>query len=107
MTATTVYHEMPFRLSVCGKDEIDTFAERSVTHILSLEDPETPKDTPAWFKGVHWQLHFHDVESTEEAKVVDGTAVTERQVVAILRCAEECLEASRAQRGLVRPRSSA
>jgi predicted protein tyrosine phosphatase len=95
--SAAVKHDIPFRLSVCGKDEIDGYAHHGVTHILSLEDPRTPKETPPWFHGVHWQLHFHDVESIEEAQVVDGTAVTEKQVAAILRAGADCLKASQGE----------
>ena len=86
--------KLPFRLSICGKSEADGFAGRGVTHILSLEDPQTPKRTPAWFRGVHWQLQFHDVESAEEAQMLGGRAVTPRQVQAILDCGQQCLKAS-------------
>lgn len=87
--------ELPYLLSVCGKSEIDGFARRAVTHILSLEDPETPKDTPAWFQGVHRQIHFHDVESVEDARMMQAAAVTQAQVAEILRFGEECLKESR------------
>jgi len=87
--------EMPYLLSVCGKSEIEGFARRSVTHILSLEDPDTPKDTPGWFQGVHRQIHFHDVESVEDARMMNAAAVTQAQVAEILRFGEECLKESR------------
>lgn len=89
--------EMPYLMSVCGKSEIDSFAHRAVTHILSLEDPETPKDTPGWFKGVHRQIYFHDVESVEDARMMDAAAPTQAQVAEILRFGEECLKESRRQ----------
>ncbi len=85
----------PYRFSVCGKNEIDNFSTKDVTHILSLEDPGTPKETPVWFKGVHWQIQFHDVESLSEAREFGSTAPTREQVAEVLRYGEECLKASR------------
>lgn len=85
---------LPFRLSICGKGELEGFAGRGVTHILALEDPSVPKSPPAWFKGVHWQLQFHDVDSVQEAQLLNGSAVTEQQVRAILDFGQECLKAS-------------
>lgn len=85
---------LPFRLSICGKDELDGFAAQGVTHILALEDPAVPKSPPAWFTGEHWQLQFHDVDSVEQAHLLNGCAVTEQQVQAILDCGQECLKAS-------------
>lgn len=85
---------LPFRLSICGKDELDGFAGQGVTHILALEDPSVPQSAPAWFQGVHWQLQFHDVDSVEQAQVLGATPVTEQQVQAILDCGQECLKAS-------------
>lgn len=87
---------LPFRLSVCGKDELEGFAGQAVTHLLALEDPSVPKSPPAWFRGVHWQLQFHDVDSVEQARLLNGCAVTEQQVRAILDCGQECLKASAA-----------
>ncbi len=86
----------PYRFSVCGKNEIDNFSTEGITHILSIEDPGTPKETPAWFKGVHWQIQFHDVESFSEARAFNATAPTQEQVAEVLRCGEECLKASQA-----------
>jgi len=90
--------KLPYRLSVCGKHEIDNFSARRLTHILSIEDPGTPQETPAWFKGIHWQIQFHDVESMREAIDFDATAPTEPQVAEILHYGEECLAVSRVRR---------
>lgn len=87
--------ELPYRLSVCGKHELHEFAGDFLTHLLSLEDPETPKETPRWFKGPHRQLLFHDVESPQEAVMTGATAPTRENVAEILRFGRQCLEASR------------
>jgi predicted protein tyrosine phosphatase len=87
--------EMPYSLSVCGKSEIDGFIHQTLTHILSIEDPDVPQETPPWFKGTHRQVQFHDVESLEEARMMNATAATQAQVAEILRFGEECLRASR------------
>ena len=88
---------LPYRLSVCGKSEVDDFARESVTHLLSVEDPGTPKETPEWFGGVHRQLLFHDVESLEDARLMGAVAATEAQVSDILGFGRDCLKASRHQ----------
>jgi predicted protein tyrosine phosphatase len=87
--------KLPYRLSVCGKSEVEEFSHQAITHLLSLEDPGTPQDTPDWFKGVHWQFHFHDLESVSDAFMMGGTIVTRDQVAQLLRCGEECRNASR------------
>lgn len=53
--------DLPYRLSVCGKSELPQFAGRGVTHLLSLENPDVPKETPDWHTGPHAQLRFHDL----------------------------------------------
>lgn len=88
---------MPYRISVCGKREVDAFAQERVTHLLSLEDPEVVQETPAWFNGEHRHLTFHDVESTAEAKLLFAVAPTRAQVAEILKFGEHCRQASAAQ----------
>ena len=82
---------LPYGIFVCAKYEIDGFANMGLTHLLSLEDPQTPKATPAWFKGNHLQLQFHDVESPREAEAVRAQVPTHEHVVEILRMGERCL----------------
>jgi predicted protein tyrosine phosphatase len=77
---------------------VDQFAERNVTHLLSLEDPGTPKETPAWFKGPHVQLHFHDVDRPGELGTSSGVAPGKGHVTEILRVGASCLEAATAGR---------
>ena len=88
---------MPYRLSVCGKREIEGYVHQAITHLLSIEDPETPKDTPRWFEGPHHQIYFHDVESIEDARMMNAVAATQAQVGEILRFGEECLAVSHRQ----------
>ena len=86
---------MPYQISVCGKHELDDFANTAVTHLLSFEDPSTPKTTPQWFHGIHLQLQFHDVESEAEAREFGAVAPTKSDVAEILQFGEECLAACR------------
>lgn len=88
---------LPYRVSVCGKNELGRFAGEAVTHLLSLEDPGTPKETPRWHAGPHAQLLFHDVGRREAARV-GATAPTEAQVRAILEVGARCLQAARERR---------
>ena len=39
---------LPFRLSICGLDELPNFAQAGVSHVVSILDPRTPD--PAVFK---------------------------------------------------------
>jgi predicted protein tyrosine phosphatase len=87
-----VMSRLPYRLSVCPKRLVDDYRGEGVTHLLSLEDPGTPKGTPAWFKGIHRQHHFHDVESVQEAESLNAVPPTEAQVALILAFGEECLK---------------
>lgn len=82
---------LPYRLFICGKHEVRGFAASGLTHMLSLEDPETPKATPAWFKGIHVQLHFHDVESNAEARTLRAQEPTRDHVAEILQFGQRCL----------------
>ena len=74
----------PAKVIICAKHQIDAHALSGVTHILSIEDPEIPKTTPPWFRGVHRQIQFHDTESEEEAKLLDLVAPTAAQIKEIL-----------------------
>jgi len=87
---------LPYRLSVCAKKLVKDYCGEGVTHLLSLEDPGTPKATPDWFRGIHRQLHFHDVDSVQEARALRATAPTEDQVSSILEFGDECRKASQA-----------
>jgi predicted protein tyrosine phosphatase len=54
---------MPFRLTICGIDELAQHCEVGVTHVLSILDPAAPE--PAAFAGYdphhRLELRFHDV----------------------------------------------
>ena len=82
---------LPYRLFICGKGEVNGFASLGVTHLLSLEDPGTPKATPMWFRGVHEQLQFHDVENAIEPAGIQGTPPCPEKVRAILQFGQRCL----------------
>ncbi len=79
----------PVKIVICGKEEIDAHAQSGVTHILSIENPQTPKTTPAWFKGEHRQLLFNDIESTEEARILNLVAPRKLHLQEILNYGRE------------------
>jgi predicted protein tyrosine phosphatase len=85
---------MPYKISICGKQGVGNFFNQGVTHILSLEDPSVPKETPIWFSGTHQQLQFHDVESTRDAAAMMAIAPTLEHVSAILQFGKTCQRAS-------------
>jgi predicted protein tyrosine phosphatase len=53
----------PFRVTICGLNELDLHCEAGVTHVLSILDPEWPE--PAAFLAFsphrRLELRFHDV----------------------------------------------
>jgi predicted protein tyrosine phosphatase len=53
----------PFRLTVCGIDELDEHGEARVSHVLSILDPGWPVPTAFGAFGEHerLELRFHDV----------------------------------------------
>ncbi len=53
----------PFRITVCGLDELAGHRARNVTHILSILDPGWPEPEALHAFDVHrrLKLHFHDV----------------------------------------------
>jgi predicted protein tyrosine phosphatase len=97
MPVETSAPPVPYRVSICGKDEIESFCGKGVTHLLSVEDPDTPKVTPSWFEGVHQQILFHDVESAQFAEECCAVPPTRRSVAEILEFGERCLLDSRSR----------
>lgn len=87
---------LPYRLFICGKAEVHGFAGSRLTHLLSIEDPGTPKATPMWFRGLHEQIHFNDVENDREAASLAGKLPCRQTVQAILNFGERCLGRSKA-----------
>jgi predicted protein tyrosine phosphatase len=53
----------PFRITVCGIDELGAFCTAGVTHVLSILDPGWPEPTAFGAYGEHerLELRFHDV----------------------------------------------
>lgn len=54
---------VPFTVTVCGIDELDSFGAAGVTHVLSILDPDHPEPTAFGSYGEHQrlELRFHDV----------------------------------------------
>jgi predicted protein tyrosine phosphatase len=84
----------PYLLSICGKHELDRFEHREITHLLSIEDPGTPKETPCWFRGLHLQLQLHDIDTPAQAAAQEGVLPSLADVEAILQLGSECLAAA-------------
>lgn len=62
---------VPFRITVCGIDELVDFAEVGVSHVLSILDPDYPEPDAFARYPAHakLELRFHDVIE-ERAEVV-------------------------------------
>jgi predicted protein tyrosine phosphatase len=54
---------IPFRVTVCGLDELVALDAAGVTHVVSILDPGWPEPEPLRNFDVHCRLklHFHDV----------------------------------------------
>lgn len=56
---------LPFKMSICGLDEIERFAGAGVSHVVSLLDPDWP-DPDGWAAlgpVEHHRFHMHDIIS--------------------------------------------
>jgi predicted protein tyrosine phosphatase len=53
----------PFKITICGIDELVDYSDAKVTHVLSILDPSTPKPDAFGAYGEHarLELRFHDV----------------------------------------------
>lgn len=92
---TPALPQLPFRISICGRADLPQFANTEVTHLLSIDNPETVTPTPAWLRGVHWHCLFHDVDTTYLADGNTVIAPTRENVHNILDYGRTCLDASR------------
>ncbi len=71
----------PFRITICGLDELADCHASGVTHVLSILDPGWPEPEPLRAFDVHrrLKLHFHDVIET-----LPGSLAPERWDVELL-----------------------
>jgi predicted protein tyrosine phosphatase len=55
--------EAPFTITVCGLEELAGHADRQVSHVLSILDPEQPEPEAFGAYGEHarLELKFHDI----------------------------------------------
>src|SRR5215469_13190440 len=55
--------DTPFLITVCGLEELAGHAERQISHVLSILDPEQPEPEAFGAYGEHarLELKFHDV----------------------------------------------
>ncbi len=62
----------PFRISVCGIDELDRHCESGVSHVLSILDPDWPVPEAFGAFGEHakLELRFHDVIDEHNTDVI-------------------------------------
>jgi predicted protein tyrosine phosphatase len=53
----------PFKITICGIDELVDYSDAHVTHVLSILDPATPEPDAFGSFGEHakLELRFHDV----------------------------------------------
>lgn len=71
---------LPFRVTICGLDELPGFCAAGVTHVLSLLAPENPE--PVAFAGYaahrRLELRFHDIIEPEPGRVAPQREDVER-----------------------------
>lgn len=55
--------EAPFTITVCGLEELEGHADRQVSHVLSILDPDQPEPEAFGAYGEHarLELKFHDI----------------------------------------------
>src|SRR5579883_357662 len=55
--------DTPFIITVCGLEELHSHADRKVSHVLSILDPDQPEPEAFGAYGEHarLELKFHDV----------------------------------------------
>lgn len=56
---------VPYRLTICGLDELEAHGDAEVSHVLSLLDPDTPEPAVGRLFGDVWAhrvLRFHDID---------------------------------------------
>ena len=59
---------IPFKITVCGIDELPDHSEVGITHVLSILDPDWPVPDAFGSFGEHerLELRFHDVIETDD-----------------------------------------
>jgi len=74
---TAVEPLVPYRLSICGLDELAGFAAAGVSHVLSILDPDWPAPAALGAYGPHHHVvrRFHDV--ADAGPEVDAPAVAD------------------------------
>src|SRR4051794_10256569 len=83
MGARTMEAIPPFRISICGIEELGDHCEVGVTHVLSILDPDWPVPEVFGTYGEHakLELRFHDVI---EDDIPDRLPPTEGHVTDLL-----------------------
>ena len=63
--------DLPFRITVCGLQELSGHAAAGVTHVLSILDPDFPSPTDFGDYGEHarLELHFDDIIDPRPGKI--------------------------------------
>ncbi|MCA8908557.1 MAG: dual specificity protein phosphatase family protein [Rhodospirillaceae bacterium] len=79
--------QLPFRLSICGLDELPAFAAEGVSHVVSILDPDypDPEDFAAFLPHRRAVLRFDDVIVTGDLYQAPGAG----DVAAILNVGRE------------------
>jgi len=90
----------PFRISVCGTDELNHHCDSGVSHVLSILDPDWPVPEAFGAFGEHakLELRFHDVIDESHADVI---VPQESHVAEVLSFGRVLLEEPHAQRRLL------
>ncbi|AWK87635.1 tyrosine phosphatase family protein [Azospirillum thermophilum] len=71
---------LPFRLTVCGIEELTGFCGTGVSHVLSILDPDHPEPTAFGAYGEHerLELRFHDIIDPTPGQVTPEKEDVER-----------------------------
>jgi predicted protein tyrosine phosphatase len=85
---------VPYRMTVCGIDELGLHCEAGITHVLSILDPGWPEPEAlgAFDGGRRLELRFHDVIEPQPAAILPESRDVE-QLLAFGRDLKEAREA--------------
>ncbi|MFC1744437.1 hypothetical protein ACFL35_10625 [Candidatus Riflebacteria bacterium] len=59
------------KIYICGKTELPEFAQKGITHLISIQSPPGTLEQPAWFKGDYLKLIFSDIVKLEKENITN------------------------------------
>lgn len=83
---------MAIQVSICAAADLDKYAGKGITHLLSIDNPGFQTASPPWLKGPHKHVFFHDILSLSDDLLKHGRkAPTLEDMQAILDFGATCI----------------